>query len=422
MVKFLHAADLHLDSPLLGLDRYEGAPVDEVRLATRVALQKMVAFAIESKVDFVVIAGDVYDGNWKDYNTGLFFVDCMRQLAESKIRVFLITGNHDAQNKMSRSLRLPTGVFQFDVRKPETIRLEDLGVSLHGFSFADAEVARNVSMDFPAADRGMLNIGLLHTSLDSESQGGHKRYAPCSMDDLKSREYEYWGLGHIHQRAIRCQDPWIVYPGNLQGRHIRETGAKGCMLVEAEGSQIIRCDFVPLDVMRWEHITLDGTSIVDEETLYERAKQEIAAAYARHDRMPLAVRMVVAGPCAAHSPLTRRWNDHRAELKAVANTASSGMVWLEKTLLQTTELAENAAPVIADGAISELSLLVEELGTSDTGTDQVLDLLRDLQRKLPGDLSERVDGLDLSNREQGRRLLTSAHELLKEHLQRGATK
>ncbi|MFO0882900.1 MAG: DNA repair exonuclease [Pirellulales bacterium] len=421
MVKFIHAADLHLDSPLLGLDRYEGAPVDEVRLATREALKRLVAFAIEEKVDFVVIAGDIYDGNWKDYNTGLFFVDCMRQLADAKIRVFLITGNHDAQNKMSRSLRLPDRVVQFDTRKPETIRLEDLGVSIHGFSFAEAEVAKNVALDFPAADRGMLNIGLLHTSLDSESQSGHKRYAPCSLDDLRSRGYEYWGLGHIHMRAIHCEDPWIVYPGNLQGRHIRETGAKGCVLVEAEGNRITQCKFIPLDVMRWELVSLDGKQLEDAESLYTLAKQEFAAAYARQERMPLAIRLVVEGACKAHSALARRWNDHQAELKAIATSASSGQVWLEKILLQTSEPLEEQNAPIADGAIAELSLLVHELADIDAGTEQVLDLLRELQRKLPGELAEREDGLDLANPHFGRRLLAGAHELLKDHLQRGGT-
>ncbi len=421
MVKFLHAADLHLDSPLIGLDRYEGAPVDEVRLATRHALRKLVSLAQQEKVDFVLLAGDIYDGSWKDYNTGLFFTECMRQLTESGIQVFLISGNHDAQNKMTRSLRLPPGVTSFDTRKPETVRLEDAGVAIHGFSFADAEVSKNVSLDFPAAEKGMLNIGILHTSLDGDTQSGHKRYAPCSIEDLRTREYDYWALGHIHQRAIRKEEPHIVFPGNLQGRHIRETGAKGCMLVEASGSNITRCEFRPLDVMRWEMITLDGSAIADEEQLYEQAQQKVRALFQQHDKMPLALRLVVTGACPAHAALSKRWGYHREELKSVATGASSGLVWLEKTVLQTELPRDERPAVISDGALAELADLVLEFSASDTSMSQVLELLRDLQRKLPSELVERQEGLDLSNSEQGKRLLMGAHDLLKEQLQRGTS-
>jgi DNA repair exonuclease SbcCD nuclease subunit len=107
MIRFLHAADIHLDSPLTGLERYEGAPVEELRGATRRALENLVELAIERELDFVLIAGDLYDGDWKDHNTGLFFVDRMNRLREAAIPVVIISGNHDAANRMTRSLRRP---------------------------------------------------------------------------------------------------------------------------------------------------------------------------------------------------------------------------------------------------------------------------------------------------------------------------
>ena len=101
--KFLHAADLHLDSPLKRLARYEGAPVDELRSAPRAALRNLVSLAIEEKVDFVLIAGDLYDGDWKDYNTGLFLNQRLKELQSASIPVYLVKGNHDAESRISPS-------------------------------------------------------------------------------------------------------------------------------------------------------------------------------------------------------------------------------------------------------------------------------------------------------------------------------
>ncbi|MCB1796433.1 MAG: DNA repair exonuclease, partial [Candidatus Competibacteraceae bacterium] len=106
-MRFLHAADLHLDSPLRGLDRYEGAPVDEVRGATRRAFENLIAVARRERVDLVVIAGDLYDGDWPDYNTGLFFIKGVAQLAEEGIPVAIVRGNHDAASRLTKALRLP---------------------------------------------------------------------------------------------------------------------------------------------------------------------------------------------------------------------------------------------------------------------------------------------------------------------------
>jgi DNA repair exonuclease SbcCD nuclease subunit len=129
-MKFIHAADIHLDSPLRGLERYDGAPSDEMRSATRKALENLVRLGIEEQVAFVLIAGDVYDGDWKDYNTGLFFARQMARLREADIKVFLIRGNHDAASQITRELTLPENVYEFPARKAETVLLEPLGIQL----------------------------------------------------------------------------------------------------------------------------------------------------------------------------------------------------------------------------------------------------------------------------------------------------
>lgn len=169
MIRFIHTADIHLDSPLKGLERYDGAPVDEIRGATRQAFENLVELAIDREVDFVLIAGDLYDGDWKDHNTGLFFVGQMNRLREVGIPVVMISGNHDAANKMTRSLRLPDNLERLGHTRPTASKLDrlaELGVAIHGQSFEKPAQFDNLAQGYPHKQSGMLNIGLLHTSLD----------------------------------------------------------------------------------------------------------------------------------------------------------------------------------------------------------------------------------------------------------------
>ena len=239
-MKFVHAADIHLDSPLRGLERYEGAPIEAVRSATRDALANLVQTAIDESVDLVLIAGDLYDGDWKDYNTGLFLVAQLRRLHEAGIRVLLISGNHDAASRITRALRLPESVTVFATSRPETVVLGDLEVAVHGQGYASQAVTCDLSVDYPEPVPGCFNIGLLHTSADGRE--GHEPYAPCTVPSLVARGYDYWALGHVHRREVLHRDPWIVFPGNLQGRHVRETGAKGATLVTVEDRRVVSVD------------------------------------------------------------------------------------------------------------------------------------------------------------------------------------
>lgn len=203
-MKFLHAADLHLDSPLGGLERYEGAPVDLIRGATRRALENLVELAIQEQVDFVVIAGDLYDGDWRDFNTGMFFGRQMNKLRDAGICLYLIAGNHDAASNMTRKLRLPTNPdgqsVMLSCDQPQTRRLDNIGVAIHGRSFAIQAETRNMVPDYPMAIGHWFNIGLLHTSLSGCEE--HDTYAPCTPADLRSKGYDYWALGHIHKRSL----------------------------------------------------------------------------------------------------------------------------------------------------------------------------------------------------------------------------
>ena len=257
--RFVHTADIHLDSPLKGLAGYDGAAAERIRTACREAFDALVSVAIEERAAFMVIAGDLYDGDWRDYQTGLFFAGQMGRLARAGIRAFVLHGNHDAESQLTRRLQLPDNVRTFSARKPETIELKELGVALHGQSFGQRDVSENMALAYPKPVDGAVNIGVLHTGLGGltgAGTGGHANYAPCTLEDLVNKGYDYWALGHVHKGGVLRERPYVVFPGNIQGRHIRETGPKGAYLVTVEDGEIAGLEFFPTDVVRWAMVTV----------------------------------------------------------------------------------------------------------------------------------------------------------------------
>jgi DNA repair exonuclease SbcCD nuclease subunit len=422
MFKFLHAADLHLDSPLHGLERYDGAPVEEIRGATRRALDNLVQLAIDEETRFVLIAGDLYDGDWRDYNTGLFFISRLAKLREAGIAVYAVTGNHDAANKMTRSLRIadnPDGTpVMLSHRKPQTIVLPQLDVAIHGQGFASATIEESVVPDYPAARAGHFNIGILHTSLD-DSSGLHARYAPCTLGDLAAKGYQYWALGHIHQRHTRqCDGAPVVFPGNIQGRHIRETGPKGCMVVTVDDRGAAQAEFRPLDVLRWEKCEVDGSGAASGEEIVERFSHSLSGLIAANEGLPLAVRVEVAGTCPAHQRLLADLVAWTNELRAAALDAGQGAVWIEKVKWRTSPPRSLDAQALAEGPVAELVGLIRELQEHDDCLKALGDgLFEELQRKLPDDLQGEQEGVRLSDPLELRAALDEVQSMLLARLQ-----
>jgi len=341
--RFLHAADVHLDSPLHGLSRYDGIPLEEVRGATRAAFDNLVNQAIAEAVDFVIIAGDLFDGDWKDMGTGLYFARAMGRLDQAGIPVFLLAGNHDAASVLSRSIPWPDNVRSFTSRKPETQLIEELGVAVHGQSFANAAVVDNLAAAYPAALPHMFNIGVLHTALGGRP--GHFGYAPCSLDDLRGRGYDYWALGHVHAYEIVSREPYVVFPGNVQGRNIRETGPKGAVIVEVADRQIIGVDPIELDVVRWARVKVDCSDL-SPETLPAALRSALATSHAGADGRPLIARIVLAGETGHAGSIRNTLVTLRDDVRAVA-AAISPDLWLEKVVEQLHEPKGLAAPIEA---------------------------------------------------------------------------
>ncbi len=366
---FLHTADIHLDSPLQGLERYEGAPVDEVRSAARRALVNLVDHAIHEGVAFVLIAGDVYDGDWRDYNTGLFFAAQMTRLREAQIRVFLISGNHDAASQISKSLRLPENVHCFSTDMPETVVLENLGVAIHGQGFASARVDRDLAQGYPEALPKLFNIGLLHTSLNGRP--GHAPYAPCSLAGLIAKGYDYWALGHIHQREVVHESPWIVFPGNIQGRHIRESGPKGCTVVALDEGRVVATESVSVDILRWSECSVEVSHCQHGDEVIDAVTASLSEACAEDglDGRTLAMRLILTGATPAHTDLMNdpvRWIN---EIRRCGTDMGLGRAWVEKVVFKThtpIDLGELAA---REDALSELLRQMETLTNDEDALD-----------------------------------------------------
>jgi DNA repair exonuclease SbcCD nuclease subunit len=381
MFRFIHAADLHLDSPLKGLARYEGAPAEAVRESSRRALENLVGLALERRPDFLLIAGDLYDGDWKDYNTGLYFTSQMARLREAGIPVLLIHGNHDAASVMTRSLRLPDNVFLFPTEAPHTRLLNDCGVAVHGQSYAERRVAANLGAGYPAPLPGFFNIGLLHTSLDTSA--ADKRYAPCVTADLLAKGYDYWALGHRHNPQVLSADPPVLFCGTTQGRDATEPGAHGCTWVEVADGKITR-EFVPLDVLRWAVLDVDATGAATPGEVLSRAAALLLPALDAAEGRTLAVRFRFTGPCPAHARLAADPEGLAADLRAEAVSLSAGRAWVEKVVLETTPAADLAALAASDTPQGDLLRFLERLD-QDPAVLAELNVpgLDDLRTKLP---------------------------------------
>lgn len=379
MFRFIHAADIHLDSPLKGLDRYEGAPVDECRSSTRRALENLVALAVAERVAFVLIVGDLYDGDWTDYSTGLYFSRRMAELRDAGIGVYLVRGNHDAANLMTRSLKLPENVRMLSTERAETVTLDDVGVALHGQGYPTRAVLDNLVKDYPKRVPGSFNIGLLHTGIDGRE--GHEPYAPCTLDDLRSREYDYWALGHIHRREIlRGVDPFVAFPGNVQGRHARETGPKGCLLVTVDDARRVSVEPRWLDVLRWEVCRVDAVGAPDADDLLARFRDRLGGLLPGTDDRLLALRVEFHGGCPAHAGLAADWPGWSNEVRQLAIEAGSGRVWVEKVVSRTAP--PSARPDSSDdGPRAELARVLAELGDDDRLKEWIDRELVDLRKR-----------------------------------------
>ena len=327
--RFVHAADLHIDSPFSGIGDVDVRVANRLREATYEAFQNLVELCLKSDVDFLVIAGDVYDGADRSVRAQLRFRDGLSRLAYEGIQTFVVHGNHDPLDGWQSSIAWPEGVHIFGAA-PEWKNIEkndEIVAAVQGMSYPTREVTDNLALQFgPTQSGSIFTIGLLHANVGGNS--AHPNYAPCTVEDLSASGIDYWALGHVHTRqTLKRAAPVIAYPGNIQGRHPNETGERGALVVDVDPSGASKSEFVPLDVVRWEHTDVDISNLETIDSLDSAIRQQTDNMSAIAEGRDVVCRVTITGRGPLHEQLAA---DGAVEdlIEATRNSWTGGSPWV----------------------------------------------------------------------------------------------
>jgi DNA repair exonuclease SbcCD nuclease subunit len=334
----------------------------------------------------------------------------MGRLNQHEIQVFCVAGNHDAANRMTKALDTPSNMKIFSAGKVETIKLKELSVAVHGRSFKTREVYENLAAGFCQAEQGVFNIGLLHTSLDGRE--GHAGYAPCSLDDLVSKGYQYWALGHIHKQQIVSEDPFIIFPGCIQGRHIRERGPKGCVVVTVEDETVKKIETITLDVLRWTQIEIDLTDIEERRDLLEKIRESIEQEQSSAEDRPLAMRIKLVGATKLSDQLAAFPEKLEQQIKALGAEIAGGTLWIERVENKTQGKYDLKTTLADDNALGKLLNSIISTPDDIDQIDGLADKIAELRQKLPSQAFGTDTILDLNNAQTIKRITQDAKKML----------
>jgi len=343
--RFLHAADLHLDSPFKGLFGLPDAVRDRIRESTFSALSRMVDIAIDEQVDFVIIAGDVYDLADRSLRAQLRFQQAVGILSDNGIPVYAVHGNHDPLDGARARLLWPESVHFFAADSVETVIARNKDgeeiAAVSGISYGKAATMDNLAERFAQPVPSLFNIAILHTNVDGDAD--HDNYAPCTKDQLIRSGYDYWALGHIHTRRMLHDSPPIVYPGNIQGRNVRETGAKGCYIVDVDSTGQTTMSFHATEAVRWEQLKLSIQGWTEEQQLKNGLDKLMSDVQANCGDIPAVIRVTLTGRSVLHTllqegshlqELLAELRDEQA-LAAEVNGGRGSFVWIESCRVET---------------------------------------------------------------------------------------
>ncbi|MGF9714571.1 metallophosphoesterase family protein [Paenibacillus naphthalenovorans] len=362
--RFIHAADLHLDSPFRGLAGLPEAWRERVKEASFTALLRLTDLAVSQRADFVVFSGDIYDAKDRSLRAQLRFRQALETLAGHRIPAFVIHGNHDPlHDGYSAKLTWPDEVKVFGAGgvESEIVRAAD-GEALarvSGISFGKSSVTDNLTPGFRGWGDGLYHIGMLHTNVDGDAK--HDNYAPCRLGDLLARGVDYWALGHIHTRRILHEKPWVVYPGNVQGRHIRENGPRGCYLVDVSASGETELTFHALDDVRWQEAEAAIDGLETEQQLMEALEEAVWAAAEAGEGRAVILRVTLTGRGPMHTVLKR--GGVLAELgSALKESLARHTVWVESVEDRTGAPIDRGELEGRPGFLGDLLRLSEAAG------------------------------------------------------------
>lgn len=379
MIKILHTADVHLDSPLRSLALRNAGLRETVAAASRAAFSQMIDRALSEEVAAILISGDLFDGRERTARTGAFLLAELDRLAEAGIQVYYIKGNHDAENPITGTLDLPQHVHVFDARGGKHQLAED--VWIHGVSFAESHAPESLLPRFKAPVAGAVNIAMLHSSLAGAA--GHDVYAPCSVSDLAAMGFDYWALGHIHKRQIHAEAPWVVMPGIPQGRDIGEAGPKSATLLTIEQGQIALSE-VPTSVVEFVETELDVTGAANDEALRATLKAHLSVLSAALVAPTGVVRLTLKGAPARHWQILRDRDVWTEQVHVLAQTC--GDLWIDKLIFELAPEAAQDTSGASDELAAIMATICGEPGFQEHARQYVETVLQDL----PATLRERL--------------------------------
>ena len=391
-IRFVHASDLHLDASFGGVDATDDTVAGAFSRSTLEALDRVVALCIDQEVDFLVIAGDLYNSADRSLRGELAFQRAMRKLADSGIAVFVVQGNHDPADGWSAGLDLPDSVFVFssrEVERREFVRDGEVVCAVYGRSFPSRQVTENFARGFKRHPEDPLAVAVLHANVGQLA--GFDDYAPCSVDDLRSASMDYWALGHIHVPGRIADNPVAVYSGSTQGLNPNEEGPRGCFLVELDDAGS-REQFVETASIRWLRVEIDATGLCDLEGVISAMARTCRAAREESGGRPLVVRLEITGRSPVHSDLGRPGvlSDLVTDLRD-EQLAIEPWIWVDRVRDRTRPHVDLEAVAREEGLRGDL---VREAARWSGDSDVAASLLDEILAPLLGQLPGRRD-LDL---------------------------
>ena len=267
MVKFIHCADLHLDSPFKSKSYLSPNIFEDVQKSAYESFKNIVDLALKQEVDFIIIAGDLFDSENRTLRAEVFLNEQFERLRKEQIFVYICHGNHDPlTSKITSQWPNNVSVFSNQVETYQAITKSGETIYIHGFSYQNDASYENKIDAYPSSQgQKGIHIGVLHGTYSKSSV--KDRYTEFRLEDLNQRLYHYCALGHIHQREQLSVRPGFNYPGNIQGRHFNELGEKGCLLVEGDHLKLTT-QFYPTQFIKFEEATIE-TDHTSKQGLYD---------------------------------------------------------------------------------------------------------------------------------------------------------
>lgn len=375
MIKILHTADVHLDSPLKSLALKDVDLQSTVKTATRSAFIKIVDTALVEEVSALLISGDLFDGAERSAKTAAFLTTQLDRLKAAGIPVFYIKGNHDAENPITGEISLPENVHVFDGRGGKH-QIQNSAVWIHGVSFSGRHAPESLLPKFGAPEPDAINIAMLHTSLAGSQ--GHDPYAPCSVPELIAMGFDYWALGHVHKRQVHSEAPWIVMPGIPQGRDIGEAGPKSATLLTIDEKNIVVSE-VPTSAAEFIEVWVSADGIESDDDLRHQIRDVLLRTAKELASDAGLIRLSIGGETSRKWQILRDQDSWREVVAELAR--STGVLWVERTKF---EFSAETAGVATDGsAVAELERIMGEIRSEPAFTSGLRASLEAVLAEIP---------------------------------------